>query len=270
MSSSLRNYNPQRTYDSAARDYDRTSVDFWRFSADRTVDKVALTTGDHVLDVACGPGPVALTAADQVGPTGHVIGLDISEEMLSLARAHAADAGLTNIEFHQQSMDDPLCAENSKDAATCVFGIFFAEDVGHTANLMWSALKPGGRLAITTLGRKFFSPMYEAFITAALRENPSLETDVPWENTADPERLHQMLTEAGIPGVRVEHEVAPLQLRHPDDWWRIVMGTGIKRLTMDLDGPALARVHAANIEFIKRQGIDTLELGVNYATAVKQ
>ena len=60
---SLEIYNPRMTYNSAAVDYDTTSVDFWSYAATETVQRMGLTAGQSVLDVACGPGPAALVAA---------------------------------------------------------------------------------------------------------------------------------------------------------------------------------------------------------------
>ena len=63
------------------------------------LEALKLQPGERVLDVACGGGKTTVAAAREVGPEGHVTGVDISEEMLRLARTRQSDSGLGNIEF---------------------------------------------------------------------------------------------------------------------------------------------------------------------------
>jgi ubiquinone/menaquinone biosynthesis C-methylase UbiE len=267
MSGSLQHYDPRRTYDTVAEDYDRTSVDFWRYSVPATIRRAAPRPGDRVLDVACGPGPAAIAAAEAVGPAGRVVGVDISPEMVGLARAHARERNLRNVRFEVGSMDASPVWPGEYEVVTCIFGLFFALDIGATLASLRGSLAPGGRLAVTTLGRKFFSPLYQAFVEAAVYENPAIDTDVPWRRTQDPDEMRRLLAGAGFPGARVDLEVSRLPLARPEDWWRIVTGTGIRRLAMDLDPDALDRVREHNLQWIVDHGVDEVELGVIYAVA---
>lgn len=264
MNNKLAHYDPRRTYNAAAVDYDSTSVDFWRYAADETIRRLDLQPGQTVLDVACGPGPAALSAAHAVGPWGHVIGVDIAEEMISLAQRHADEAPLQNVEFEVANMDELAYPESSFDAAVCVFGLFFAEDIISTIRAMWRSLTTGGQIAITTLGPKFFAPLYGMFVDAATQENPMIDTDVPWQRTEDVNRMRRYLSEAGVSGIRVDHEVSVLSLPTPEDWWRIVMGTGVRRLAMELDADALSRVRDHNLAWIRERDVSSVELGVIY------
>src|SRR5262249_23930258 len=76
MSSQLAQYDPWRTYNAAAVDYYNTSARFWRYAAEETVRRLALQSGERLLDIACGPGAAALAAARKVGPDGVVLGID--------------------------------------------------------------------------------------------------------------------------------------------------------------------------------------------------
>src|SRR5262249_12553610 len=79
-----------RAYDAAADAYDHPANSFWdRFGA-RTVERLALSSGARVLDICCGSGASALPAAQAVGPRGSVIGVDVTENLLALARAKAS------------------------------------------------------------------------------------------------------------------------------------------------------------------------------------
>ncbi|MDN5918937.1 MAG: class I SAM-dependent methyltransferase [Pseudonocardia sp.] len=265
---SLEIYNPRMTYNTAAVDYDTTSVDFWSYAATETVQRLGLSAGQSVLDVACGPGPAALAAADQVGPQGTVLGVDIAEEMIALARGHAAETGASQADFVVGSMDALDVGADRFDAATCVFGIFFASDVRASIAAMRDAVRPGGQVAVTSLGPKFFSPLYGQFIDAALAEHPGLDVDVPWHRTEDAEVMRAHLEAAGLEQVEVVHEVSALPLQTPEDWWRIATGTGIRRLIMDLEPSAAERVQEQNTAWIREQDIDHVELGVIYCRGI--
>lgn len=269
MNQRIADYDPRMTYNAAAEDYDRTSAQFWRYSAEETVTRLELAAGDHVLDVACGPGPAALAAARAVGPGGWVVGVDIAEEMIEIARRRALDQHVETAAFEVGSMDGLRFEDRSFSAITCVFGLFFAQDITATIADMWRCLQPGGRLGITTLGPKFFSPMYQQFVDVALTENPMLDVDVPWRRTEDIDQMARHFREAGVLNVSIEHEVATLPFTSSADWWRIVMGTGIRRLAMDLTDDSLKRVRTANLQWMADNNVDSVEFGVIYCRAQK-
>ncbi|HEX6523892.1 MAG TPA: methyltransferase domain-containing protein, partial [Streptosporangiaceae bacterium] len=140
-----------RTYGAAADHYGLASHGFWdRFGA-ATVARLALAAGDSVLDLCCGAGASAVPAARVVGPAGRVVGVDVAEPLLELARARAAGEGLDNIEFR---CGDAACTglpDGSFDAVVCVFGVFFAADMPAFTAEMWRLVRPGGVLAIRGL-----------------------------------------------------------------------------------------------------------------------
>lgn len=159
-------------------------------------------------------------------------------------------------------MNELVFPEYSFDAAVCVFGLFFAENIVSTVRAMLRSLTPGGQIAITTLGPKFFAPLYDVFVDAATRENPAIDTDVPWKRTEDIDRMRHYLAEADVSEINVDHEVSALPLRTPEDWWHIVMGTGIRRLAMELNADALPRVRDHNLEWIRDHNVSSVELDV--------
>src|SRR5262245_7343131 len=87
------------TYAATADHFDDPALSFWDRYGRRTVARAGLRPGDRVLDACCGTGASALPAAHEVGPDGHVLGLDLSAPMLALARAKAHRQGLSNVEF---------------------------------------------------------------------------------------------------------------------------------------------------------------------------
>src|SRR5262249_40399913 len=111
------------TYNAAADRYDDPANVFWERFGRATVDRLHLPSGSRVLDVCCGSGASALPAAGAVGPKGSVMGIDLAENMLDLARAKAARQGLRNVEFRVGDLLDLRLPATHFDAVICVFGI---------------------------------------------------------------------------------------------------------------------------------------------------
>src|SRR5258707_7530195 len=111
------------TYNAAADSYDNPANSFWERFGRRTVERLHLAPGARVLDVCCGSGASALPAAEIVGPSGRVMGVDLAARLLDNARAKAKGRGLANVEFRSGDMLDLQIPERF-DAVVCVFGIF--------------------------------------------------------------------------------------------------------------------------------------------------
>ncbi len=105
--------------------------------------------GESVLDVGCGAGTTTLRMADAVGPSGQVLGVDISEQQLALARQRIADAGATHVRLVLDDAATYDFAPASIDLCFTRFGVmFFADPVAAFRNIR-RAMKPGGRLLLT-------------------------------------------------------------------------------------------------------------------------
>src|SRR5262249_59525955 len=94
-----------------------------------TVARLPLSPGDAVLAVCCGAGASALPAARAVAPTGSVVGLDLADPLLALARQRAATLGLSNVSFRHCDATTTQLESSSFDAVVCAFGVFFAADM---------------------------------------------------------------------------------------------------------------------------------------------
>jgi len=256
------------TYNAAADHYDDAANTFWGRFGQRTVERLALLPGARVLDVCCGSGASALPAAARVGPGGHVLGVDLAEDLLTLARAKAAARGLRHAEFRRGDMLDLGLPPASFDAVVCVFGIFFVPDVAAAARALWHCVRPGGRLAVTTWGPRFLEPANAAFWASIKAERPDLYKGFnPWDRICDPAALTEVLRQGGVERPEVVAEPGEHPISSPEAWWSAVLGTGYRGTLDQLDPAARERVRLANWAYIERSGIHAVEANVVYAVA---
>ncbi len=108
-----------------------------------------LQPGEAVLDVGSGAGIDTFLAANKVGPTGRVIGLDMTPEMIDRARANQRILGLTNVEFRLGQMENIPLDDASVDAVISNGVINLSTEKGQTFQELHRVLKPGGRLVFS-------------------------------------------------------------------------------------------------------------------------
>jgi ubiquinone/menaquinone biosynthesis C-methylase UbiE len=168
--------------------------------------------GERCLDIGCGSGQTLLELAERVGPSGHVLGVDVSEAMLERARARAREAGLAQVDVElgdaqTQPFTAPFDLEFSR------FGVMFFQDSEAAFRHLAGALRPGGRLGFVCYQAREKNEWAEVLLQAVSRalgasELPALyREDRPGPfHFADRARLEGLLTRAGFVDVTIEPE----------------------------------------------------------------
>ena len=257
------------TYNAAADFYAHHALSFWDRFGRRTVERLGLRPGELVLDVCCGAGASAIPAAEQVGPNGRVIAVDVAENMVKLAESKCLSRGLSNVEFRAGDMLNLGYPADRFDAVICVFGIFFVPDMESAVRELWRMVKPGGQLAITTWGHDLFEPVNSIFWEAIRRERESGEGFRPWDRISEPAEVKAMLHGGGVETEDIVYEAGMHPVASPDDWWAIVMGSGYRATIEELQPDARERVRKEIDRQIRDRQITAVQTNVVYARAVK-
>jgi SAM-dependent methyltransferase len=172
-----------------------------------TMDALAPRPGEAVLDIGCGCGQTSVELAGRVGQTGRVLGVDVSEPMLAVARERLAPTGSGEVEYLRADAQTTQFGARAFDAAFSRFGVMFFDDpVAAFANIR-SAMKAGGRLAFLCWRSPVENPLMTAPMRAAAHLLPPASPGDPLAPGpfafADPDRVRTILEGAGWSEVRL-------------------------------------------------------------------
>lgn len=126
----------------------------------------ALQPGERVVDGACGTGVVSRLAAERVGATGSVVGVDVNPAMLGVARSAPAPPG-ASIDWREANAEALPLPDASFDVVLCQLGLMFVADRSAALREIRRVLAPGGRVAITVPGT--MEPLMEAMAESLAR-----------------------------------------------------------------------------------------------------
>ena len=176
---------------------------------------IELKQGETVLDLGSGGGIDVLLSAKRVGPTGKAYGLDMTDDMLALARENQRQAGATNVEFLKGEIENIPLPDNSVDVVISNCVINLSADKGRVLREAFRVLKPGGRFAVSDVVVRGEVPapvrnsmlLWVGCISGALEENDYRgklreagfgDIDLEPTRTYNIEDARVFLTEAGI------------------------------------------------------------------------
>ncbi len=233
---------------SGAEHYENLAPSLWNPLGSALVSAADLLPGETVVDACAGAGSSALPAAQEVGASGRVVAIDLSEGLIERTREKALTLGLTNLEC---VVDDVAAytPEQPVDAVLMGLGIFLLPDPQGVMSHIRGYVRPGGRFTLSTWAQPGLEPLLEPLLAAVHRHNPVISSSprpdafARLERASKPEELRSDLLEAGFSSV----ETGEIHLRISMDealLWDFVLGTSLRRLLSASDPEINRRIRA--------------------------
>lgn len=207
---------------------------------DRLVELAQVSAGARVLDIATGSGEPALTAARAAGPSGKVVAVDMSPNMLAIARERVAAAAVHNVELIESDAESLKLDADSFDAVLCRWGLMFMPDLDGLLRGLHRALKPDGRFATAVWSFADKAP-FCGLARDAIRRITGI---VPPPNAPDPTKLadtsilERALAGAAFRDVKFERLIVTFEFASADafaDFRSQIGGTRATLSTMPAD-----------------------------------
>lgn len=230
------------------------------------IQVAAIRPGERVMDVACGTGVVARLAAEQVGATGTVAGLDVNAGMLAAARS-ASPPGM-RVEWHEASAEAMAIPDGSFDVVLCQMGLQFMQDRRAGLREMLRVLVPGGRVLLNVPGPapRIFTILREA-LAGQLGDEVAGFVDQVF-SLHDTAEIQELVRGAGFHDVTVQSDTKRLGLAAPKEFlWQYLHSTPLAGPVSQMDDKrrlSLEREVSAKWQEFVEDGV--LMLGVRIVT----
>ncbi|MFN8594463.1 MAG: methyltransferase domain-containing protein [Thermomicrobiales bacterium] len=201
--------------------YAREAVDKTRPFAEALVALVDPAPGARVLDIATGPGVVAVAAARSVGPAGSVLATDLVPEWESYVASAAREAGVANVTFAEMPANHLALPDESFDVALCQFGLMFVSDALAALGEMRRVLRPGGVVGVTvwSVPEKVGIFSMSRILGAALPPPPGEPAPSP-TSMGEPGLIEGLVAAAGFQDLVVERITRYATMPSPEEAWR--------------------------------------------------
>jgi ubiquinone/menaquinone biosynthesis C-methylase UbiE len=211
-------------WDRTAPKYAKAGPPIFHLAAERLLALLDPTPGSRLLDVACGRGAVAISAAKKVGPSGQVTATDYSPCMVAEAEKEARKHGLPNITcacMEAQNLEFP---DDSFDALTCGFALFLFPDMRRALAEMRRVLVPGGKVGLSLWGKGAIVPPWP-ILGETIKEyglQPVVPNPIAWR----PEDIEALLTSAAFSDIETVEERYDLPFREASEVWEFTLSVG--------------------------------------------
>jgi ubiquinone/menaquinone biosynthesis C-methylase UbiE len=220
---------------------------------ERMLERLAPAEGQTILDLAAGTGVVGFAAAPLVGPGGRVIVSDFAEAMVDVARRHAADAGLGNVECRVLDAERLDLPDKAVDGVLCRWGYMLMPAPAAALAETRRVLRQGGRLVASVFAGPEQNP-WAALPSRVLQERghlPPPEVGAPGILAlADNVRLRRLFAGAGFSEPQIEEIAITWRFADTDDYWEFLTGAAgaIAMVLGQLDEAERGRVREQIIE----------------------
>jgi ubiquinone/menaquinone biosynthesis C-methylase UbiE len=258
-------------FNAMAETYD--ALRFVQVCARRLVELAALPPGAQVLDIATGTGWAAIAAAQHVGPTGRVLGVDLAPELLERARQKVAAAGLTHIEFREGDAERLDLGDQRFDVVLCASALFFVPDMLAALREWHRVLKPGGQVGFSGFGPTYLQPLGDLWNARLRQYGVSLPTGSPDHRLAEPETCRRLLHEAGFVQTEVQSEQLGYYFRTVEEYWEEMWSSRSRMAVLQLAPAQRQQFQAEHLAEVRALATDQgiwRDLPINFARGWKR
>lgn len=222
--------------------------------ARRLVELLTIKPGEQVIDVAAGPGPVAVEAAKRTGSGGDVLATDLSPVWEPFVAEEAKAAGVENVRFAAMPGEALALDDATFDVAACQFGLMFMKDASGGLLELSRVLRPGGRLGIAVWSTPekvgHFKPMRA--LHQSLPEDPSGAGGPNPLSLGAPGLIESLVRNAGFEQVVLNPYTATHVITDPEqEWSRLTQEGAFAARLAALDDAGRARSHRAVMDAIE-------------------
>lgn len=215
-------------FDTVASTYESVGVPWFAPIAERLVDEMEPRHGTRVLDAGCGPGSAIPALAAAVGPTGRVVGIDVSAGMLQRAREAVRRRGLGHVDLHVMDAAAPPLPAMSFSLVVSSLVLFFLPDPAAALRSWHDLLVPSGRVGVTTFGERDarweeVDALFRPYLSPGMPDARTSGSRGPFASDAG---MATLLADAGFERVRTVRWEQPLALRDVEHWRTWTMSHG--------------------------------------------
>lgn len=246
----------RRSWGERTREYARTAGPNTSAYAALLIGMVQPRPGERVIDVATGPGVVALAAAQAVGPSGQVLATDLTPAWSGLIAEAAAQAGLTNVSFREMGAEHLEVPDGSFDLALCQFGLMFVPEPVQALREMRRALREGGRLGVVVWSTADQVHLFDTHrMVGAIAPPPPPEERMPTPlQLGEPGLIERLVAEAGWRDLVSDRLTLDFVVSDSEAHWQMAISGAPPHVTA-----AVATLSAAESEKLHRSVIEHLE-----------
>jgi len=218
--------NERLAWNLCAERYDRCLTPFFAPFCEKLIALSQLKRGQKVLDTATGSGLAAFLSSPLVGPEGRVVGTDLSDTMIQLARKGASAESLNNVEFLQMDAERLDFPSESFDAVLCALGLMLFPAPDKALSEMYRVLRTDGVVALSVFGRGSkvaLRALMEPFIPYM---PPPSQRGPSTFGFGHSEVLEEALKKARFSEITTEQELHVLTFGDVEDVWQMLLSLG--------------------------------------------
>ncbi|MBA4391203.1 MAG: hypothetical protein C0399_09715 [Syntrophus sp. (in: bacteria)] len=217
----------RQVYSMTASNYEKYGSKTFETYATPLLENAELRQGQHVLDVACGPGIPSLMAASLVGPGGTVTGVDLAPGMVELARRKAKERGLKNVIFQEADGEALPFPDESFDVVLCNHGLVHMTDRIKALHEMSRVLKKADGVLALSVWSTPDRALTIGIVAGTIRElwPAAVVPGAPmWFDFGLEGVLEKTLSDVGFQDVLISRFISSLEAENPEEYWEGVVG----------------------------------------------